>query len=255
MVKENAPELLRKELLSPRWQPRVLAISGVTDAYQPIERKLQLTRRCLHVLAEFRNPIAIITKNHLVTRDVDYIGELARHNAAVVCISVTTLDAELARKMEPRTTQPAGRLRAIETLANAGIPVGVMVAPLIPGLTDHEMPQILKAARNAGASEAGYVLVRLPLGNSDLFPAWLDMHFPEKKERVLGRVRELRQGRLNDSTFGRRMRGEGAFADLFEELFAMTKRRLGFRVDHPGLSSAAFRRPNDTPRLLFDEGP
>src|SRR5436190_4957392 len=151
MVKDNAPELLRKELASPKWKPQVIAISGVTDCYQPVERRLKLTRRCLEVLAQFRNPVGIITKNHLVTRDVDVLGELSRHQAAAVFISVTTLDASLAKKMEPRASLPNHRLAAIETLSQAGVQVGVMVAPVIPGLTDHEMPAILAAAAGAGA--------------------------------------------------------------------------------------------------------
>src|SRR2546429_781398 len=162
MVKENAPELLRRELASAKWKPRVIALSGVTDCYQPVERKLKLTRRCLQVLAEFRNPAVIVTKNHLVTRDADVLRELARHNAAAVFISVTTLDADLRKVMEPRTSPPVGRLTAIETLSQAGVPAGVLVAPVIPGLTDHEMPSIIAAAVKAGAQFAGYVVLRLP---------------------------------------------------------------------------------------------
>ena len=162
LVKEDAPELLRRELTSPRWQPKLLALCGVTDAYQPIERTLQITRRCLPVLAEFRNPVGVITKNHLVTRDRDILCGLAGFDAAAVFLSITTLDRELARVLEPRASQPEGRLAALRELSQAGIPVGVMVAPTIPGLTDHEMPAILQAARDAGARFAGYVLLRLP---------------------------------------------------------------------------------------------
>src|SRR5712691_1589899 len=181
LVKEDAPELLRAELVSRKWQPKVVAISGVTDAYQPIERKLQVTRRCLEVLAEFRNPVVIVTKNQLVTRDIDLLKELASFSAAAVCVSVTTLDAELARVMEPRTSTPANRLEAIHSLAEAGVPVRVLVAPVIPGLTDHETPSIIKAAAKAGASHAGYVVVRLPHGVGDLFEGWLEEHFPDRK--------------------------------------------------------------------------
>src|SRR6266498_155552 len=169
MVKENAPELLRRELSSPKWTPRVIALSGVTDCYQPVERKLKLTRRCLEVLAEFRNPAAVVTKNHLVTRDLDVLGELARHHAAAVFISVTTLDAALRKVMEPRTAPPASRLSAIEKLSQAGVPAGVLVAPVIPGLTDHEMPSIINAAVKAGAQFAGYVVLRLPYAVAPLF--------------------------------------------------------------------------------------
>src|SRR5262252_2819669 len=164
LVKQDAPALLRRELMSTKWVPQVIAISGVTDAYQPIERRLQLTRRCLEVLAEFQNPVVIITKNELVTRDIDVLTKLAKHDAILVFVSVTSLDPELARELEPRALQPARRLATIEALAAAGIPVGTLVAPVIPGLTDHEMPAILSAAKKAGAVAAGYVPLRLPYG-------------------------------------------------------------------------------------------
>jgi DNA repair photolyase len=252
MVKEDAPDLLRKELSSPRWQPKILALSGVTDPYQPIERRLQLTRRCLQVLAEFRNPVTVITKNHVVTRDIDVLSELSRHKAAAVFVSVTTLDGSLARIMEPRASQPDGRLAAIAELARAGIPVGVMVAPVIPGLTDHEMPAILQAAKEAGAGGAGYVLLRLPLAVAPLFENWLEQHFPERKSKVLGRIRALRGGKLNDSRFGSRMRGEGELADVLKEMFTIARRKAGFQGRRPELSTAAFRRPGDTPLTLFE---
>lgn len=252
MFKEDAPELLRKELSSPRWQPKVLAVSGVTDPYQPIERRLQLTRRCLRVLAEFRNPVTVITKNHLVTRDIDVLSELASYKATAVFLSVTTLDGNLARILEPRASQPAGRLAAIAELARAGIPVGVMVAPVIPGLTDHEMSAILQAAKEAGACGAGYVLLRLPLAVAPLFESWLEQHFPEKKSKVLGRIRSLRGGKLNDTRFGSRMRGEGELADVLKDMFTIARRKAGFHGRGPELSTAAFRRPNDTPLTLFD---
>jgi len=253
MVKEDAPELLRKELSAPRWRPKVLGVSGVTDPYQPIERRLQLTRRCLQVLAEFRNPATIITKSHLVTRDIDVLAELARHDAVSVFVSVTTLDGDLARVLEPRAAQPAGRLAAVAELARAGIPVGVMVAPVIPGLTDHEMPSILQAAKDAGAGGAGYVLLRLPLAVAPLFESWLDQHFPEKKSKVLGRIRSLRGGKLNDSRFGSRMRGEGELADVLKDMFTLACCRAGFQGRGPELSTAAFRKPDDTPLTLFDD--
>ena len=194
LVKEDAPELLRAELSSPKWRPRVLALSGVTDPYQPLERRMGLTRRCLSVLAEFRQAVSIITKNRLVTRDIDLLGELARHGAAGVFLSITTLDPELAGRLEPRTTRPAGRLEAIARLTEAGIPAGVMVAPLIPGLTEHEMPAILEAAAEAGARSAGYTLVRLPLAVAPLFEDWLGRHYPDRKDKVLERIRAMRAG-------------------------------------------------------------
>ncbi len=252
LVKEDAPELLRHELSSPRWRPCMVGISGVTDCYQPIERRLRVTRRCLEVFAEFRNPVAIVTKNHLVTRDLDLLQELARHQAVVVFLSVTTLDGDLARVLEPRATQPAGRLAAIEELAKAGVPVGVLVAPVIPGLTDHELPSILAAAAAAGARQAGYVMLRLPHGVAGLFEQWLDQHFPEKKEKVLGRVRDMRGGRLNDARFGKRMRGEGALADTIKNMFTLACRQHNLARRGLELSTAAFRRPQGEQRLLFE---
>jgi DNA repair photolyase len=243
MVKDRAPELLRKELASPKWQPQVIAMSGVTDCYQPVERRLQLTRRCLEVLAEFRNPVGIVTKNHLVTRDIDLLGELAAHRAAVVFVSLTTLDSALAAKLEPRASWPAHRLAAIKTLSRAGIPVGVMTAPIIPALNDHEIPNLLGAAVDAGAQFAGYVTLRLPFGLGPLFEDWLARHFPERKEKVLNRVRALRGGKLNDANFGTRMRGEGVFADQIEALFEMACRKAGIGGRSPELSVAAFRVP------------
>ena len=247
MVKEDAPDLLRKELASPKWKPQVIAISGVTDCYQPVERKLRLTRRCLEVLADFRNPVGIVTKNHLVTRDIDMLQRLAEHKAAVVFISVTTLDATLTPKLEPRTPLPAHRLDAISKLRAAGIPVGVLVAPVIPAITDHEIPNIIAAAVDAGAQFAGYVMLRLPHGVGPLFEDWLARHFPDRKEKVLNRVRDVRGGRLNDPQFGSRMRGAGAFADQAEALFEVACRRAGIAGARPELSVAAFRVPFSTP--------
>lgn len=251
LVKEDAPELLREELASRKWRPQVLAISGVTDAYQPVERKLQLTRRCLEVLTEFRNPVIIITKNHLVTRDIDLLKELAGFNAASVCVSVTTLDPQLASVMEPRTSIPANRLDAIRVLAEAGVPVRVLVAPTIPGLTDHEMPSIIEAAAKAGACNAGYVVVRLPYAVSELFGNWLEVNFPERKKKVLNRIRSIRGGKLNDPKFGSRMRGEGAFAEQIRSMFQIACRRAGIDSGGPELSTAAFRRPSEPQLKLF----
>lgn len=242
-VKERAPELLRAELASPKWTPQAIAISGVTDAYQPIERKTLLTRRCLEVLAEFRNPVVVVTKSRLVARDADLLAELARSDAAAVSISVTTLDPAIHRAMEPRTPRPALRLAAIETLARAGVPVGVLVAPVVPGLTDHELPRILEAAARAGATHAGYVVLRLPHGTKELIEAWLERCFPERKEKVLGRLRSLGGGSLYDSRFGARQRGTGIFADQITQLFETGLRRAGLPRTRPSLSAAAFRRP------------
>ena len=242
MVKEQAPELLAAELSSPRWNPQVLVMSGVTDPYQPIERRMKLTRRCLEVLARFRNPVAIITKNQLVTRDTDLLGELAAHRAAAVNISVTSLDPKLQRILEPRTSAPRARLDAIRQLRKAGVPVGVMVAPVIPGLTDHEVPAILQACAAAGAQFAGYIVVRLPFAVAPLFERWLAEHFPDRKDKVLGRIRHLRGGgRLNDPRFKSRMVGEGIFAEQIRALFEAGCKRAGIG-ERPKLSTAAFRR-------------
>jgi len=251
MVKEDAPDLLRGELMSVKWQPRVIFMSGVTDCYQPVEAKLKLTRRCLEVLAEFRNPVFIITKNRLVTRDIDLLSELARHNAAEVWLSITTLDAELRKVMEPRTSPPSARLAAIRELAQAGIPVGVNVAPVIPGLTDHEMPAILQAAADAGATAAGYTLVRLPYGVAPLFEKWLQSHFPDRKEKVLNRLRSLRGGKLNESQWGSRMHGEGIFAGQISRLFEVARRQAGISDNGRALAIAAFRRPLGAQLPLF----
>jgi DNA repair photolyase len=230
----------------------VLAMSGVTDCYQPIERRLHLTRRCLEVLVEFRNPVAIVTKSHLVTRDLDLLAELAKFNAAAVFVSVTSLDGQLSRILEPRAAQPSGRLAAIEAVAKAGVPVGVMVAPVIPGLTDHEMPAILAAAAQAGARFAGYVPLRLPLAVGPLFEQWLELHVPDKKEKVLGRVRALRGGKLNEARFGERMRGKGPLAKLMHDLFILGCRKAGLGGLSLHLSTASFRAPGGTQLLLFE---
>jgi DNA repair photolyase len=243
MVKTAAPELLRAELSSPKWRPQPLAMSGVTDCYQPVERKLQITRRCLQVLAEFRNPVTIVTKNYLVTRDLDVLEELAAVGAASVNMSITTLDAGLARRLEPRASLPRHRLEAIETLTSKGIPVGVLVAPVIPGLTEHEIPAILGAARRAGAESARYALLRLPYGVRDIFSAWLAEHLPEARQRILGRIREVRGGALNDSRFGTRMRGEGAQAENIRRLFEVSVTREGLNRRSVQLSTAAFQNP------------
>ena len=249
MVKINAPELLRAELESPRWRPQTLVLSGVTDPYQPVERKLQITRRCIEVLAYFRNPVAIITKNHLVTRDIDMLSELAACNAAAVNVSVTSLDPSLQRVLEPRTTSPQGRLDAVAQLRAAKIPVGVMVAPIIPGLTDHEVPKILDACAKAGAQFAGYTIVRLPWAVAPLFEHWLDEHFPDRKEKVLRRIRNVRGNRLNNSRWHTRMTGEGIFADQIASLFEVGCRRAGLGA-RPTLSCDSFRRSTDQLRLF-----
>ncbi len=246
MVKQRAAELLRKELSHPKWQPQELAMSGVTDCYQPAERHFRITRSCLEVLVEFRNPVSIITKNFLVTRDLDVLKELASFDAVQVFISITTLNADLAAKMEPRASRPAHRLRAVEMLAKAGVPVGVMVAPIIPGLNDREIPAVLEGARAAGASYAGYTVLRLPYGVKDVFQEWLKLNFPEKLDRILGTVREVRGGKLNVSEFGARMRGEGPYAEQIQQMFHVFRERLGFTAKLRELRTEHFRRPGET---------
>ncbi|MEA3212457.1 MAG: hypothetical protein QOE70_5514 [Chthoniobacter sp.] len=259
MIKQRAPELLRREFSKKSWKPQVVAMSGVTDVYQPIERRLGLTRACLAVFAEFRNPVAIITKNHLVTRDLDLLRELAQFHAASVAISLTTLDADLAKVLEPRASSPRRRLAAIEELSAAGVPVRVLTAPIIPGLNDHEIPALLQAAARAGAVGASYTLLRLPWAVAPLFEAWLERHRPGHKDKVLGRIRELRGGKLYDAEFGSRMSGEGPLAAQIKDLFELAKRKAGFSgqavgmaLPIPELSAAAFRVPTNQ-LSLFDD--
>jgi DNA repair photolyase len=243
MVKENAPDLLRRELSSPKWKPQELAMSGVTDCYQPIERRLQLTRCCLAVLAEFRNPVSIITKNYLVTRDLDLLKELAAHKAVIVHLSINSLDRDLARKLEPRASLPEQRFAAVRALSDAGVPVGVLVAPVIPALNDHEIPAVLAAAKAAGAGWAETEILRLPLTVAPVFRQWLEKNFPGKVDKVLNRIRAIRGGKLNDPRFGLRMRGEGIFAEQIARMFHVALKKEGLAEDGPELSVAAFRRP------------
>jgi DNA repair photolyase len=250
MVKSDAPWLLEAELSSPKWKPQLLMMSGVTDCYQPVERKLRITRGCLEVIAKFRNPVGILTKNRLVTRDIDILSELARHNAVVVNLSITTLDAKLQRILEPRTSPPAARLDAVAQLHAAKIPVGVMVAPVIPGINDHEIPAIVAACAKAGAQFAGHVLLRLPWAVAPLFEHWLDEHFPERKAKVLARVRATRGGeKLYDSRWRKRQIGEGIFAEQIESMFDVSCRRAGLG-ERPKLSTAAFQRSTTQLDLL-----
>ena len=243
MVKEDAPALLEEALRAPGWEPQVVMLSGNTDCYQPVERRLGITRRCLEVFARFRNPVAAITKSALVARDADVFGELARHDAAHVTFSITTLDPELARRMAPRAARPERKLDALRTLAAAGVPVSVNVAPVLPGLNDHEIPKILEAAAAAGATSAAWILLRMPAPIDALVDAWLAEHYPERRERVLNRIRETRGGRLSDSRFGHRHRGQGEYASQIDALFKAAAKKLGLDRPSRELSAAAFRRP------------
>jgi DNA repair photolyase len=251
MVKADAPKLLRRELSSPKWEPKVLVSSGVTDCYQPIEKRLELTRHCLEVLLEFRNPVVIVTKNYLVTRDIDILSELARYQCAAVCVSLTTLEEKLSGLMEPRASRPVRRLAAISALAQAGIPVGYLQAPMIPGLTDSEAPAIAAAAAKAGADFAGYVALRLPFAVKELFENWLERHYPEKKMKVLNRIRAIRDGKLNDPNFGSRMKGEGIYAEQMAELFRLACKKAGIQEQRPNLTTEHFRRASGSQMPLF----
>jgi DNA repair photolyase len=251
MVKVRAPELLRKELSSPKWTPETLALSGVTDCYQPIERKLELTRRCVAVLAEFRNPVSVTTKNHLVTRDVDLYRELAEYDAVRINISITTLNARLAKKLEPRASPPLRRLKAVEELSEAGIPVCVIMGPCIPGLNDHEMLNIFAASANAGARDACYSPLRLPGAVAGIFSQWLETHYPDKKEKILNRVREMRGGKLNDPRFGNRMAGAGFYAEQMAAMYQVAWKAAGFSERAKiVLSAASFRAPVEQLKLF-----
>ncbi len=281
-AKRRAPELLRAALASPKWKGEPIVMSGVTDPYQPVERELKITRGCLEVLAECRQAVSFITKNKLITRDLDLLTRLGEHNAARAAVSLTTLDNALAAKMEPRASSPSERLEAIRALADAGIPVTVMTAPMIPGLNDRELPALLEAAREAGAASAGYVLLRLPWQLKDLFLEWLQRHFPDRAAHVESLIRQSRgglggpgdeprdtrtpgglhaprtrpetsldtyglnknpRGPLSDPRFRTRHRGEGPVADQIRQTFKVFTKRLGFNRPMPRINTAAFRRP------------
>lgn len=242
-VKYRAAELLRDFLARPAWKPETIVFSGVTDCYQPAEREFRITRGCVEVAVECRQPIGIITKNALVVRDSDLFARLAEHNAVRVSLSITTLDPQLARLMEPRTSSPEARLRTLRALHAAGIPTNVMVAPIIPGLNDSEMPAILTAAREAGAQWAGYVLLKLPTTVRDVFIDWLRRTYPDRADRIENLIRSTRAGRLNDSQFGRRQVGTGNVADLIADTFRIWTTKLGFHDEHGQLNADAFISP------------
>ena len=243
--KPDAPDLLRAELSDRRYKPAPMVLGINTDAYQPTERTEKLTRRLLEVLYEFRHPIHIVTKSALIQRDLDILGPMAKANLFSATLSVTTLDRHVARVMEPRAATPSRRIDTIAALHQAGVPVSVLAAPMIPGLTDHELEAILAAAREAGADRAGYTLVRLPYEIKTLFEEWLGETFPDRARKVLNHIRESRGGKLNDGNFGSRMVGEGIYADLLKKRFELTVRKLGFnqygREARRGLDYSQFR--------------
>ncbi|MHC5024494.1 MAG: PA0069 family radical SAM protein [Planctomycetota bacterium] len=243
IAKPDAPILLRRELARPRWRAEMIAMSGVTDCYQPVERDLNITRGCLEIMAASRQPVGIVTKSRLVLRDLDHLADLASHQAIRVAVSVTTLDNRLASTLEPRASSPTDRLETIRQLRERGIPTTVLVAPIIPGLNDREVPAILEAAAGAGALAAAYILLRLPHQLKALWTDWLDRHLPERAAHIESLVRQTRDGGLYDSTFGRRQRGRGPVAEQIGQIFRTFSRRHGLDRDLPPLSGAAFRSP------------
>ncbi len=246
-AKHDAASLLERELARPGYECSVMALGTNTDPYQPTERRLAITRGILDVLDRYGHPVGIVTKSALVTRDIDILSRMARRRLAVVALSVTTLDRGLARTMEPRASTPRKRLEAMAVLSRAGVPVTVMVAPVIPGLTDHEMESIMEAARAAGADRAGYVVLKLPLEVKDLFREWLAAHAPNRARRVLGLLRGMRGGKLYDARFGARMTGEGPYAALLARRFALAARRLGLERRESRLDTSLFRAPRAHP--------
>ena len=251
VAKVNAAALLREALARPGYQPKMLNLGSVTDAYQPVERRLRITRAVVEVLAEHRHAFSVITKSALVERDLDLIAPMAQQRLAAVYMSLTTLDPALARIMEPRAAAPHRRLRCIETLARAGVPVGVSVSPVIPFLNEPELERIVEAAAAAGASRAFSIVLRLPWEVNPLFQQWLQQHFPDRAERVMARVREMRGGRDNDPRFGSRMRGQGVWAELLRQRFDKVCARLRLNRERIDLDLSAFRPPAPVQGSLF----
>ncbi|NBC85588.1 MAG: PA0069 family radical SAM protein [Bacteroidetes bacterium] len=251
-VKTEAPQQLAETFQKSSWTPQPVSLSGNTDPYQPVERDLEITRGCLKVLLRHRHPVSIVTKSALIRRDVDLLSQLAERNLVNVAISLTSVDDALSGKLEPRAARPSLRLKTIRTLSEAGVPVGILLAPVIPGLNDEEMPRILSAAAENGARSASYVLLRLPGAVADVFEDWIDEHVPDRKSRILGRLRELRDGKLNDSTFGRRFRGQGEWASVLRQLFHSARRSAGLESGLPTLSTEHFRPLSGGQMSLFD---
>jgi len=252
LFKPDAAKLLVAELAAPKYRPDVVAMGTNTDPYQPVERELKITRQILRVLSDFNNPVGIVTKSQLIARDIDILGDMAKRNLAEVFVSVTTLDKDLARAMEPRASAPHRRLEAIRALSAAGIPTGVMTAPMIPGLNDHEMESILDAAKQAGATRAGFTVLRLPLEIKELFEEWLRQHRPDRAERVLSLIRQMRGGALYQSGFGVRMRGEGPIAQLLSARFAAAVKRLDLNRIRYRLDASSFHVPESARTALVD---
>ncbi|AQG99363.1 radical SAM protein [Burkholderia sp. KK1] len=244
-AKINAPELLERELAKPNYEPEPIALGVNTDAYQPVERELQITRRVIQTLHDCGHPFAAITKSSLIERDIDLLAPMAERGQVMAAITVTTLDAEIARTLEPRAATPSRRLRTIRTLAEAGIPVGVSIAPVIPFVTEPDMERVLEACAEAGATSASYIVLRLPWEVAPLFKDWLAAHFPDRADRVMSRVRDMRGGKDYDSNFSTRMKGEGLWADMLKQRFQKATKRLGLNARQRGiLDMSEFRQPD-----------
>src|SRR6056297_15412 len=251
VAKYDAPKLLRKTLATESWKPQVLVMSGVTDPYQPVEKELRITRQCIEVLAEARHPLVIITKNYGVTRDIDLLKQLANENAVRVVLSITSLQKELIGTLEPRTSRPKKRLQAVRELSSAGIPVQVNIAPIIPGLNDDEIVPIMEAAKEAGAESVSYTILRLPYSVKDIFLKWLEDHQPNRKQKVINKLRSLKDEQLNRSEFGERFRGKGAYGEQIRQLVDIHSKRLDLGKKREPLNCSAFRRPANGQLGLF----
>ena len=251
MVKEIGPELLRKTFEKKSYVSKFIMFSGDTDCYQPIERKLEITRKALQVCLEYRNPVSILTKNSLILRDLDILSEMAKMDLVTTSLSITSLNKKLASRMEPRTATPERKLEAIEKLSKAGIPVGVNVAPIIPGLNDEEIPEILSQSAKRGAASATYILLRLPYSIKDMFINWLEREFPDRKEKILNKIREMRGGKLNVSDFGKRFKGQGKQANAIRELFYISCRKFHLNERDFELNTTHFKRPSGKQIELF----
>lgn len=252
IAKPNAAERLRRELDRPGYRPATIALGVNTDAYQPVERQRRITRQLLEVLLEYRHPVSIITKGGFILRDLDLLTELARHGLCSVRVSLTTLDNSLKRIMEPRTAAPATRLKVLRELSAAGVPTGIIMAPVIPFVNDHELEHVLKAAAEAGATRASWVMLRLPLELDELFQDWLQRHLPQRAEHVMNRIRDLREGKSYQSEFGKRMTGSGPYADLIRQRFNRQVRAVGLnQAEEPALRTDLFRRPAGEQMGLF----